>query len=788
MTLTEKVGQLNQRLYGWHAWRRTPNGFAVTEKLVAEARRYGGIGAVYGLQRADAWSGQGWATGATADDGAELAAEVQRAIVTESRLGIPALFVEEVPHGHQALDGTVLPVALAVASSWDPDLYERASQAVATEVRARGAHVALVSTLDVLRDPRWGRAEETFGEDPYLAAVFTTAAVRGLQGCGAGEPVPADRVAVVLKHAAGQGATIGGRNWAATELGWRELAEIHLPPVRAAVDAGAAGLMAAYSEVDGLPVAANRHLLTDVIRGALGFDGLVMADGTALDRLLRLTGDPVSAAALALRAGTDLSLWDEVFPHLGTAVERGLLTEEELDHAVSRVLALKFRLGLFDEPAVPPAGVDHARREAARLSAELAARSVTLLRDDGQLPLRGRRIAVLGPHADTLDHALGDYTAPQRPDAGTTIAAALRAAVPVGTEVVTAPGADIATDDESAISAAVALARDADVVVLCLGGSSARDAETRFDVNGAALTGGPRSQMTAGEGVDLAALRVGAGQYALLRRVAATGTPVVAVVVQGRPHVLGEVLSTAAACLNVFYPGPALGTAVTDVLLGRREPQGRLPVSLPRDAASLPVHYNHRDHDWAGYLDAPPGPLLPFGSGLGAHPLVLSAPELLPGKQVSVTELRAGTELTCRVSIRNDGPVRASTVVQLYLRRITASTWPRTRELRGFRWVEVPAGGCVTVELTVGAAQVSAVDDCGRPQVEAGLVELQTGTSVADLTGVRLLLTTAATAVAQPEGVSPSAGVPRSPSSSPGPPERTATQAPPGTRPAQRAL
>lgn len=726
MTLTEKVGQLNQRLYGWRAWRRGDGGFEATEALTAEARRYGGIGAIYGLQRADAWSGQGWATGVTAAEGAALCATVQRAVLAESRLGIPALFVEEVPHGHQALDGTVLPVALAVASTWDPDLYERACRAVAGEVRARGAHVALISTLDVLRDPRWGRAEETFGEDPYLAAVFTAAAVRGMQGCGAEGPIPPDRLAVVLKHAAGQGATIGGRNWAATELGWRELAEIHLPPVRAAADAGAAGLMAAYSEVEGLPVAANRRLLTDVIRGALGFGGLVMADGGALDRLVRLTGDPTSAAALALRSGIDLSLWDDVFPELGAAVAQGLAAEEDLDRAVARVLTLKFRLGLFDTPA--PA--DTATRETVRLAAELAVRSVTLLKDDGLLPLTGKRIAVLGPHADTVAHALGDYTAPQRPGAGVTIAAALSA--------VTAPGADIAGDDESAIPAAVALARDADVVVLCLGGSSARDAGTRFGGVAPEAAGG--SQMTAGEGVDLARLRLGAGQRALLARVAETGTPIVAVVVQGRPHVLGEVLAAAGACLSVFYPGPALGTAVADVLLGRREARGRLPVSLPRDAASLPVHYNHRDHDWGGYLDATPGPLLPFGGGLGAYPLVLSAPRLFPGPRVSVVALLAGARLSCRVSVRNSGPVAASAVVQLYLRRITASTWPRARELRGFRRVEVPAGATVTLDLPVGAAQLSLVDDYGRPLLEPGAVEIETGLSSASVSGVALTL------------------------------------------------
>ncbi|GAA1593370.1 glycoside hydrolase family 3 N-terminal domain-containing protein [Actinoplanes couchii] len=734
MTLIEKAGQVNQRLYGWKAWQRVGDGFAATPYLVDEARRFGGIGAVYGLQRADAWSGQTLATGVGAAEGAALSAEIQRTIVAESRLGIPALFVEEVPHGHQAIDGTILPVALAAASTWDPDLYERACAAVAAEVRARGAHVALVSTLDVLRDPRWGRAEETFGEDPQVAALFTTAVVRGMQGHAVDGTIPADRLAVVLKHAAGQGATIGGRNWAATELGWRELAEIHLPPVRAAAEAGAAGIMAAYSEVDGRPAAANRRLLTGVIRDALGFQGLIMADGTALDRLLRLTGDPVSAAALALHSGIDMSLWDEVFPHLDTAVSRGLATMDDLDAAVTRVLTLKFRLGLFDDPILTDIsetsgnsgkeeGRSQRRRQAApepgltgRLSAEIAARAVTLLHDrEGLLPLRGSRIAVLGPHADTIRHALGDYTAPQRPGVGVTITDALRAS---GRTVTVAPGADIATGDTTGVDRAVALAEDADVVVLCLGGSSARDVETSFDVNGAALTStdGPPVQMTAGEGVDLARLRFGDGQYELLRRVAATGTPIVAVVVQGRPHVLGEVLETAGACVNLFYPGPSLGTVVADALLGRREMIGRLPVSLPRDAASLPVYYNHRDHDWNGYVDAGPGPLLPFGGG---GPGVLT---------LGVASFDRGL---CRVPVSNPTDRDASAVVQLYLRRVTTTVWPRARELRGFRWVRVPAGQTVVVEMPAGPEQAATVDDCGRPVPETGTVEFSVQMSAA---------------------------------------------------------
>lgn len=378
MTLREKVGQVNQRMYGWDAYRRTSDGgFELTEALYAETDRFEGLGALYGLQRADAWSGVDHGSGPGAADGAALAELVQRHVVGRSRLGIPALFVEEVPHGLMALDGTVLPVNLAIGATWDPDLYERAAAHAAAELRARGGHVALVSALDIVRDPRWGRTEECFGEDPYLAARLTEALVRGMQGAPDDDNVfAADKAPVVLKHFAGQGATVGGRNSAESELGLRELHEIHLPAARAGVRAGAAAVMAAYNEVDGMPCSGNRALLTGLLREDWGFDGLVMADGLAVDRLARITGNKVSAGALALDSGVDLSLWDEGFTHLEEAVERGLVSEKTLDTAVARVLRLKFRLGLFerqDATARPPAdGAAISRRRPERPSRSCA--------------------------------------------------------------------------------------------------------------------------------------------------------------------------------------------------------------------------------------------------------------------------------------------------------------------------------------------------------------------------------------------------------------------------------
>ncbi|MFG2957548.1 glycoside hydrolase family 3 N-terminal domain-containing protein [Streptomyces sp. NPDC048291] len=683
MTLREKVGQLNQRMYGWDAYRRTADGgFELTDALYAETERFEGLGALYGLQRADAWSGVDHTNGPGAEHGAGLAESVQRHVVARSRLGIPALFVEEVPHGLMALDGTVLPVNLAVGATWDPALYERAAAHAAAELRARGGHVALVSALDISRDPRWGRTEECFGEDPYLAARLTRALVRGMQGAASsGGPFAADKAPVVLKHFAGQGATVGGRNSAESELGRRELHEIHLPAARAGVRAGAAAVMSAYNEVDGMPCSGNRALLTGLLRDDWGFEGLVMADGLAVDRLARITGDTVSAGALALNSGVDLSLWDEGFTRLEEAVERGLVEETVLDAAVARVLRLKFRLGLLDgtpTSSLPEAGAD--------ISRKVARAAVTLLRNDDVLPIGATvsRIAVLGPQAATTAHQSGDYTAPQLPGTGGSVLDALRRLAPPGLDIRHARGCALTGDDRSGIPAAIAEAAGSDLAVLVLGGSSARGTGTEFDANGAARKA--VSEMTCGEGVDLAELRLGAAQYALLDAVVATGTPTAVVLVQGRPHVVPD---TAPALLTAWYPGPWGGEAIAEVLLGLAEPTGRLPVSVPRSAAQLPVYYNHKDTEYGGYVDESAEPAYSFGHGLAYTDFAFAAPRL-DGRTVTV-------------EVTNTGARQGRSVVQVYLRRLVTGSWPRTLELCAFESVVLAPGESRTVRTHLGA-------------------------------------------------------------------------------------
>ncbi|MEU7246491.1 glycoside hydrolase family 3 N-terminal domain-containing protein [Streptomyces sparsogenes] len=732
MTLTEKVGQVNQRMYGWDAYERTADGHRLTDAFRGEVAAYDGMGALYGLQRADPWSGVGFADGITAEDGARVADAVQRHVMENTRLGIPVLLVEEVPHGHQALDGTVLPVNLAVGATWDPELYEAASAVVGAELRARGGHVALVSALDLVRDPRWGRAEECFGEDPYLAARLTEALVRGMRTAG---------VAVVLKHFAGQGATVGGRNSAATELGARELHEIHLAAARAGVRAGAAGVMAAYNEFDGLPCVANRALLTELLRDQWRFDGIVMADGCAVDRLVRLTGDPVSAGALALNAGCDLSLWDACYPRLGEAVAQGLVAERSLDTAVARVLALKFRLGLFDRPSSHAEASGEQRRDPRELSERMARASITLLANDGEvLPITPapRRIAVLGPNADSIAQQIGDYTAPQRPGSHhVTVLEGIRSAAPPGTEVTYARGCELVGDDLSGVAKAAALAAAADIAVLVLGGSSARSGDTVFDPNGAAVvTSANPVDVTCGEGVDLADLRLPEGQSALLDAVAATGVPVAVVLVQGRPHAVPDLPGTARAVLSAWYPGPWGGRAVADVLFGAAEPRGRLPVSVPRSAAQLPVFYNAKDHGYRGYVDQSATARYAFGHGL-SYTTVAYAPPRLSRARVTPDD----PTLTCRVTVRNTGvrPVRET--VQLYIRRLSGgASWPRVRELRGFARLELRPGDEADAVFEIDADTLGSVTRGLGLAVEPGDLLVETGPSSDRAQGVRLVI------------------------------------------------
>ena len=408
MTLREKVGQLTQRLYGFRIYRREGQNVTFTQEFQDEVARYSGLGTLYGLHRADPWSGKDFDTGLDGPLAVRTRNDVQRYVLEHSRLGIPVLFSSECPHGHQALDGCLLPVNLAAACSFDPALLEAAAEVCGKQLRDMGVDLALVSMLDVLRDPRWGRSEECFGEDPYLASQMARAAVRGIQGAG---------VDVVAKHLCAQGETTGGVNASAARIGRRELREIHLPPVKACVEEGVAAFMAAYNEIDGVYCHANPWLLRDLLREEYGFRGFVMSDGVAVDQLDAVTGDRAASGALALEAGVDMGLWDTGFEKLEEAVARGLVSEARIDEAVRRILTVKFRRGLFERPYVPEDSPwqQYTPERFPQVKALAEHTPVLLKNEGGLLPLaidKPLHLGLVGPNADAIYNQLGTTPLP----------------------------------------------------------------------------------------------------------------------------------------------------------------------------------------------------------------------------------------------------------------------------------------------------------------------------------------------------------------------------------------
>lgn len=717
MTLQEKVGQLNQHMYGWDAYRRDGSRFELTEAFRKEVAFGCGMGALYGLFRADPWSGMSYHNGIPAADSARIANQVQRYVIEHTRLGIPVLLTEECPHGHAALDGTMLPVHLNAGSTWNPQLLEQAYAGVAAELRGRGAHIGLVSGLDLLLDPRWGRSEECFSEDPYLSAQLMAAVVRGLQGGGVEELRGADRVAAIIKHFCAQGACQGGHNAGPAAIGERELREIHLPAAKAGCDAGAAGVMAAYNEIDGIPCHANEPLLTGILREEWGFRGIVMADGCAVDRLVALTGDHVSAAALALKAGVDLSLWDRAFTTLAAAVEQGKSDMSLIDRAVRRVLELKLRLGLFENPytdeslSLTAVGAPELRK----LNLQIARESVVLLRNESLdqgpvLPFGAavKRVAVIGPNADQLYHQLGDYTSVQAEGTGTTVLQGIRQAAPSGVEVVHAQGCGIRSSSREGFAEALEAASGADAAVVVLGGSSARHFGDAFDNNGAAIVveGNP-SEMDCGEGVDLADLSLGGVQAELVRAIASTGTPVIAVLIQGRPHVLTQIEPYCAAMLVAWYPGSEGGTAVGEILFGSVNPSGKLPVSLPRSSAQLPVYYNQKNPGRdRPYVDMPETPLYPFGYG-GSYTTFEYSKLSLSREQVTAAEIESGGSVDVRIQVKNTGERAGAETVQLYVRAAESPITRRRLELKAFRKLRLAPSESREVVFRLGKEELA---------------------------------------------------------------------------------
>jgi beta-glucosidase len=694
MTLAEKAGQLTQYFY-----------FGGLPDIDAES-----IGAVQPSKQAatvEAASGRGEVGSLLfVTDPAEIN-RLQRLVVEGNRLGVPALFGFDVIHGLR----TIFPVPIAMAASWDPGTIERGQAVAAREARAVGIHWTFAPMVDIARDPRWGRIIEGAGEDPFLGAAVGAAQVRGFQGARVGSP---EGVIAGPKHFAGYGAALGGRDYDEVNISDYELWNVYFPPFVAALEAGAGNVMTAYMDLNGIPATGNRWLFSDVLRGMWGFEGFVVSDANAVRNLVThgFAADLADAGARAVTVGVDMemAIADPAYAHLPEAVERGAAREEALDVSVRRVLEAKLRLGLFDEPYVDEDRArdvlgDPAHREVARVAAE---RTAVLLRNEGGLlPLDAASlgsIAVIGPLAGSRRDTLGPWCFDFDLDETVTVLAGIQQKAGEVADVRYAPGVRPAQrptpsifdmfghnipedpegfDDDGELQRAVDLARDADVTVIVVG----------------------EWQNMIGEQASRSSLELPGRQLELLQAVVATGTPVVLLVMNGRPLDLRWAAQHVPAILDIWYPGTQGGTAVANLLFGDVSPGGKLPLSWPRTVGQVPMVYSHtRSHEPENqarrYWDEESTPLFPFGHGLSYGSFAYSD---LAADRDAISPDEA---LTVSVTVANTAERTADEVVQLYIHQRYGSASRPVRELKGFQRVTLAAGESRTVRFTLGRPQL----------------------------------------------------------------------------------
>ena len=739
MTLEEKVAQM---LCLWNAKRQ------ITD---AQGR--------FDAARAPEWFRVGIGRIERPSDGhgaraqAEFTNAIQRWVKDHTRLGIPVIFHEEALHGLQGPEATSFPQAIALASTWNPDLVERAFTVVAREVRERGAQQVLAPVVDVARDPRWGRIEETYGEDPYLVSQMGLAAVRGLQG--GGRTIPARHVIATLKHMTGHGQPESGTNVGPTSLGERVLRDVFFPPFEVAVKQGHAhSLMPSYNEIDGIPSHANRWMLRGVLREEWGFDGTIVSDWQAVSQLAnrhRVAADAADAARQALAATVDVELPDvETYSTLVEQVKKGTVPEAAINDVLRRLLREKFELGLFEDPYVDPASAAEisGSAESRKLALEAARQAIVLLQNrGGLLPLhagQARRVAVIGPHAAEV--MLGGYSGVPRHSVS--ILEGVRKRLGADATVRHAEGVRITEDstftrgpqplvggtrsqarwsadrvvlaDPAAnlrrLAEALALARDSDMVIVVVGDNeqTVREAYAENHLG------------------DRPELRLVGQQEDLVRVVLDAGKPTVLVLINGRPPAIPELAERAPAILECWYLGQEGGTAVAEVLFGDVTPGGKIPVSFPRTVGELPLFYNRKPTAMRGYLFASTRPLFPFGHGLSYTTFSYSAPTISPAR------IPPAGRATASVEVTNTGKRAGDEVVQFYIRAEVSRATRPVMELKGFRRITLAPGERRTVTFEVGPEQLSYHGLDLKRIVEPGRFRLMVGGSSAEVKSVGL--------------------------------------------------
>jgi beta-glucosidase len=665
----------------------------------------------------------------------DLVNAIQRYQTKNTRLGIPTLFHEEGLHGYSARGTTHFPQAIGLASTWDPDLLTRVFTVVAREIRARGAHLVLAPVVDVARDPRWGRIEETYGEDPYLVGELGIAAVRGFQGDSL--PLADGKVFATLKHMTGHGQPESGTNVGPAVVSERTLREVFFPPFQAAIKrANAMAVMPSYNEIDGLPSHGNSWLLKNILRGEMGFKGAVVSDYDGVEQLVtihQVEPDPVSAAVRALRSGVDFNLPDgESYVKLPEAIKAGRIAEAELDEPVRRMLRIKFLAGLFEKPLADARYAEQItdNAEARALAAEAARKAVVLLKNDGTLPLsmeRLKTLAVIGPNAAIAQ--MGGYS--NVPTRTISVLDGIKTKVGDRVRIVTSEGvrltdkgdwwADevtLANRDENLrrIEAARQVAREADLIVLVIGGSGATSRE-----------GWANNHLG-----DRANINLVGEQQQLADAMFALGKPVVVVLINGQPLSVPEVAEKANALVEGWYLGQEGGAAMADILFGDANPGGKLPVTIARSVGQLPVFYNRKPSANRGYLFDSNEPLFPFGFGLSYTTFEISAPKL------SSATIKPDGTVNVSVDVRNTGKVAGDEVVQLYVRDVVSSVTRPIKELKGFKRVTLSPGASTTVSFTLDSNAFALWNAEMKHVVEPGEFQIMAGSSSVDLKPVTL--------------------------------------------------
>lgn len=721
MTLAEKIGQLRCTL-AWNYYELKGDKPMPSQQFKKDLRE-GHIGMLWATYRVDPWTQKTLDNGLNPKRAAAAGNALQRYAIENTRLGIPLFLAEEAPHGHMAIGTTVFPTGLALAATWSEETLKRVGQVIGKEVRLQGAHISYGPVLDLSRDPRWSRVEESMGEDPVLTSLLGAAMVKGL---GGGNLLNPYSTIATLKHFIAYGTTEGGQNGNQSVVGTRDLLQNFFPPFEKAVKEGALSVMTSYNSLDGIPSTGNSWLYNNLLKGQWAFDGFVVSDLYSIDGLYHthhVCANLEQAAVMAMQAGVDVDLGGKAYAELEKAVLRGALSEKLIDQACARVLRKKFEMGLFEKPYVSVKAAQEVRSaEHKQVALDAARQLITLLKTDGGvLPLsKNLRVAVVGPNADNVYNLLGDYTAPQAMGDVTTILMGIRQKLPEQ-QVLYARGCAIRDEASAQIDEAVQVALRADVVVACVGGSSARDFKTSYKATGAAeVDANSVSDMESGEGYDRATLSLMGKQQALLSALKATGKPLIVVYIEGRPLLKNWAAEHADALLTAYYPGEAGGTAIADVLFGDYNPAGRLPISVPRSEGQLPVYYNKRAPLPHNYVEMQATPLFPFGYGLSYTTFHYAN---LQVNKVGERRYALSFDLT------NTGKRDGEEVAQLYLTPETASVVQPVKQIKHFKRVAIKKGETVRVTFDLFPEDFKIIGSSLQPVIEPGPFHVFVGPS-----------------------------------------------------------